>query len=471
MTGAVCPHCNHKVEQPQMVSLGQMRAKSARKKKSPTGKKEKALRITLIVAAAFLALVVAAVTLLWAFLEMNLQGSDLSGSVGVNHDLPTKDVQNIALFGLDDRDSSTDGHSDAIMIVSIDRKHNKIKMTSIGRDTLVPIEGYKSADGKSKITHAFSAGGVNLAVKTINQNFGMNITDYVYVNFLEFAEIIDYMGGVTIDVPQKVLSELNNHVYWMEIECDMEIDKVKKAGVQRLSGGQALAYARVRKVDSDIQRGNRQREVLQALFNEMKDQPLTKFPGLISKLLKICHTNMTSGELMSIATWALTGSPEFANYSLPNDDCKAWGGNHSVHNWVWIYDLDNATDLLHNFIYEDGLSGITPTTVYVPTKPKTTLPATTTQRDAPTTGGTTAGTTATATETTTGAGTSTTGTATGTGTGLSPSGTTTGTISTWDVGNTTGTTTVTTAEASGSTTATTEATTVTTATTTVAVDE
>ena len=371
-----CPHCGKMADQPKMISLSEMSAKHARKK-PPLNKKERILRIVLIVAAAVLAVLVAGTTLLWALLEGNIQrGSDLSDDVGVNELLPTKDVQNIALFGLDNRGEAVDGRSDAIVILSIDRKHNKIKMTSIGRDSLVPIEGYNSVDGKSKITHAFSKGGVNLAVKTINQNFGMNITDYAYVNFREFMEIIDYIGGVTIDVEQRELKELNNHVYWMEIECDREIEKVQSAGVQRLSGGQALAYARVRKIDSDIQRGNRQKEVLQAMFNEVKTLSLTKFPGLVSKMLKMCHTNMSSGELMSIATWALTNSPEFMNFSLPSEECNAWGGTHANHGWVWIYDLNYATRVLHNFIYEQDMDmNVSRTTTYIARKTTTTTTA------------------------------------------------------------------------------------------------
>lgn len=348
----VCPRCGATLDsKPKMVSLSEMSAKHARKKS--TGRKKKAMRVVLIVAAIILALLVAGVTVLWAMLEGSIQrGSELSGDLGINLDLSTKDVQNIALFGLDDRDSSADGRSDAIIILSIDRKRDKIKMTSIGRDTLVDVEGYKSADGKTKITHAFSAGGVNLAVKTINQNFGMNITDYAYVNFIEFADIIDYIGGVNINVQQRELWELNDHIYWMGIECDADIDKVQKAGMQRLTGWQALAYARVRKVDSDIQRGNRQKDVLQAMFQEVNSMSLTKFPGFISRILKMCHTNMSSGELMSIATWAMTKSPEFVNNSLPNEECHAWGGNHGSHGWVWIYDMDKASDLLYEFIYE-----------------------------------------------------------------------------------------------------------------------
>ena len=457
----LCPRCG--APQTETVSLGAINAAHESKRKKPKiSKKQLALRIVLIAVAVLAALVIAGVSIMWAMLETNIQkGSELSGDLSINQYLPPRDdVQNIALFGLDDRDSSADGHSDSIIILSIDRKHNKIKMSSIARDTLLPVEGYPSYDGKTKLTHAVSYGGVNLAVKTLNRNFGMNITDYVYVNFIEFAKIIDYIGGVTIEVEQRELNELNKHVYWMGIECGMKIDKVTKAGVQKLSGGQALAFCRVRKIDTDIERGNRQKEVLQAMFDKVKTLSLTKFPGLVSKVLSICHTNLDSSEMMSIATWALTGSPEFVNYSIPNKDCQAWGGNDGGHGWVWIYDLEYATCLLHDFIYESGMDpNVSRTTTYIRTTRKTTTSkrpstgtTTTTATDPPTGSGSWWNpgvdpnpdntTDSTADPTATGSDiTDPSGTGTGTGTGSDPSGSaTTAPTTSTDIGPTDSTT-------------------------------
>lgn len=407
----ICPRCGAPMK--ETVSLGAIHdAREARHKKKLT-KKQLALRISLIVLASLLAVVIAVVTIMWATIASNIKpGSELSGDIAINSDLPTEGVQNIALFGLDTRQDNEVGHSDAIIIVSIDRTHNKIKMSSIARDSLVPIDGHN----ESKITHAFGWGGVNLAVKTVNQNFGMNIRDYAYVNFYEFAKLIDFVGGVDIDVSQKEMGEMNRHIKWIKsygIKCDY----VKKAGMQHLNGGQALAYSRVRKIDSDLARSNRQKEVLQAMFDEVKGLPLTKFPSLVSKVLGMCHTNMNSGELMSIATWALTTSPEIVNKTLPSDECNAWGGVHNPHGWVWIYDLDYATAVLHDFIYEtntaagmscsrysgNGHQPVKDTTAtprpVKPTKPAKTEPALTTQPTATDTTGAATGTENTGTTT------------------------------------------------------------------------
>lgn len=358
----ICPYCG--APQTETVSLGAIHAAQATKKK-PRSAGRIIGRVLLILLAVLLALAVAAVTVMYRLVDQNIQrGSELEESnLAINEELPQEDVVNIALFGLDNRDSDTDGHSDAIIILSIDRVHNKIKMTSIARDTLVKVDGYWSKDNLTKVTHAFSYGaqkqgesGAGMAVKTLNQNFGMNISRYVYVSFPGFAEIIDYLGGVTIDVQQKEVSELNANIKVLNRVLDKDSSYIKKAGEQRLDGVQALGYSRVRKVDSDVKRGNRQKMVLEAAFNEVKNQPVSRFPKIIAACLNICHTNLSSSEILGLATWAVTSAPTIENYSLPDDSCRAWGGTHASYGWVWIMDLQYATARLHDFIYETNVT-------------------------------------------------------------------------------------------------------------------
>ena len=358
----ICPHCG--APQTETISLGAIHAAhTTPKKKRKVGKIIG--RILLILLALLLACAVAAVTIMYRLVDNNIQhGSELEESeLEINEELPEEDVINIALFGLDNRDEDTDGHSDAIIILSIDRVHNKIKMTSIARDTLVKVDGYWSKNNLTKVTHAFSYGaskknesGAGMAVKTLNQNFGMNISRYMYVSFPGFAEIIDYLGGVTIDVQQRELKETNNNIRVLKRDTVLDGDMLTKSGVQKLTGIQALAYSRIRKLDSDVNRGNRQKMVLEAAFNEVKNQPVSRFPKIIAACLNICHTNMSSGEILKLATWAVTSSPTIESFSLPDDSCKAWGGSHSSYGWVWIMDLNYATARLHDFIYETNVT-------------------------------------------------------------------------------------------------------------------
>ena len=375
-------------------------AKGATKRKKLTEKQKKWLiGIGISVGAVLLALIITAATLISGWLGKIQRESELSeGDIGINSDLPdSKKVQNIALFGLDTRADDDSGRSDAMIILSIDRVHNKIKLTSIARDSLVAIDGH----GQSKITHAWSWGKAKLAVKTINQNFGMNITDYAYVNFYEFAKLVDLVGGVMIDVSPAELNIMNNY-YGPSLRHLGYVNAT--AGYVRLNGAQALAYSRNRYTGSDIDRGNRQKEVLEAMFAEVKDMSLTKFPTLISQSLEMLHTTLSSDELMSMARWALTSSPTFEQFGLPSKECKAQGGDWGDgHGWVWHYDMDLATQVLHNFIYEEGAQSLGTTT-------KSRVPMVYTSAN--TTGSTTTTTTTTSTTTTTTTSTQDTGSTT-----------------------------------------------------------
>ncbi len=413
-TQTVCPWCGASQDEPTEQTPQQVRLSDAAapKKRRLTPKQKKWLiGIAIGVGAVVLALVVTAVTLVGSMLGQINRESELSeGDVGITEESTqlSKDVKNIALFGLDSRSDNESGRSDAIIILSVDRVHDKIKLTSIARDSLVAIDGH----GQSKITHAFAWGKAKLAVKTINQNFGMNITDYAYINFFEFAEIIDYIGGVMIDVDASEASVMNDY-YGPEL-LRLGFDYVRvSAGYQRLSGPQALAYSRNRYTGSDIDRGNRQKEVLEAMFAQAKDIPLTKYPSVISQILSMCHTTLTNSEMMSMATWAVGSSPVFEQFSLPSPECKAQGGNwNDGHGWVWHYDMGLATEILHKFIYEEELpvgAGTTTTRrTTTATKTTTTAAPTTTTTTTATGGMTTTSTTKTTASATTASSTSTT---------------------------------------------------------------
>ena len=272
-------------------------------------------------------------------------------------------VHNIALFGVDAEQGSV-GRSDAMIILSIDKEYGKIKMTSLARDSLVPIEGH----GEEKLTHAWAYGHAKLALKTINQAFGMNITDYVYINFDEFQDVIDYIGGVEVHVNSLELQTLN---YTPD-----ENKKVPGTGMQRLNGRQALLYSRIRS-DSDTNRTARQREVLIAMYEQVRRQPITKLPETMKRVMRLCHTNLDSVAMLNIAKWALLDTPTIESLSMPNDQLKPWNGIlDNARGWVRIYDLDAAKKVLYNFIYETDAK-VTGVTQYVPAT-TTTVPEETT---------------------------------------------------------------------------------------------
>ncbi len=268
--------------------------------------------------------------------ELNISTSEYDG------------VKNIALFGIDSRSDDTSGRSDAILVLSIDKKHDKIKLISIARDSYVSIDGH----GKDKLTHAYAFGKSTLAVKTLNKNFGLEITDYVTVNFFEFSRIIDYIGGVEVDVDQKEMTHLNNYVIpELQGGTGLECDKITGTGKQLLTGTQALCYARIRKIDGDIERGNRQKEVLSAMFSKVKDMGATKLPKVAQMVLSECQTSLSTNDIMGLGLWAVSANPEMENISIPNENISAKGKTISGV-WYYVYDLNQAKSEMKKFILE-----------------------------------------------------------------------------------------------------------------------
>lgn len=299
--------------------------------------------------------------------------------VGANSTLPETGVINIALFGLDNRTDTDNGRSDAILILSVDRDHNKIKLTSIARDTLANVKDYgwnnKSRDDDwTKLTHAFyygahskdlSKSGPSVAVRALNENFNLNITKYAFVNFHEFADIIDLVGGVEITVEERELYQLNKHIRGMVAGSGMDIETLDHAGTQTLTGGQALAYARLRKVDSDIKRGNRQKAVIDAVLKKAMASDLSTCLDLLEQALQLVNTNLTNGELTELAMWLLEEEPETVSFSIPDDDGKLYtwdsysnkgSATFQRHGSVYVMDLDYVSAYLHDFIYETAES-------------------------------------------------------------------------------------------------------------------
>ena len=322
-------------------------------------KGKKAVVITLISIVAVLGIVASAVAF---YINDKLNEIDRGqldvSDLGISSDVFQEKVTNIALFGVDSRSDSISGRSDAIIVLTIDRVNNKIKMTSIARDSYVTMER-KSGTMKDKITHAYSYasdGGPQLAVKTLNQNFDLDIQDYVSVNFFGFTEIIDYIGGVEIDVDADEMYVMNTEYVWHMNAMGIDCDYITKTGLQKLTGSQAVAYARNRYTGNDVDRGNRQKEILQAAYNKVKTLSVSELNKLVTLVLSNCETSLSNSEIIGLGTWAVAKSPTIENLSLPDKDCNPKSGVAATINGVWyyIYDLDIATRKIHDFINETG---------------------------------------------------------------------------------------------------------------------
>ena len=253
--------------------------------------------------------------------------------------LEQANIKNIAIFGIDSK-SGDKGRSDATMILSIDYEHNKIKLCSIARDTLVYIP---DKDVYEKFTHAYAYGGAELAVKTLNANFNLDITDYVAVNFSEMADIVDMLGGVQVDLTQGEINYMGDNG-----------KSLSPGSSVTLNGAQAVAYSRIRYLDNDNMRASRQREVLSCIFSKARSMSATQYPGLIRQGLGMCTTSLTYAEILEYSQILLKDSLTLQQNALPGDNVEAWGGiMPSSGAWCYIYDLHDASDKLFSFIYEE----------------------------------------------------------------------------------------------------------------------
>lgn len=274
-------------------------------------------------------------------------------NLGISSEIQDKygdsDIFNVALFGVDTRDEdSFSGRSDSIIIVSVDKNNNVVKLTSILRDSYVAIEGHKN----QKITHAYAFGGAELAIKTLNQNFGMNITDYATINFYKLADAIDILGGVDVEVSEAEREHLNA----IGDDDNPDFNYLDKAGFVHLTGEQAVVYARLRKIDSDVERSNRQRKVIEALIVQAKKVSPAKYGEMVRTMMSLCETSLSFSEIMSFAPM-ITKDITIQTLTIPGDEENAIGGIYDGA-WVWRYDLSVATQHIHEFIYGEPLDTV-----------------------------------------------------------------------------------------------------------------
>ena len=309
------------------------------KKKWSTGKKV-SISILLIICISIIGIGIYAINILNKYDKISYSEDDISVSPQVHDELKefTDDnhldkITNIALFGID-ADEGENGRSDSIMILTVDPVKNKLKLSSIIKDWYVEIDGY----GKDKINHAFAYGNSVLALKTINDNFGLNVDNFIAVNFTSMPEIIDKLGGIDIELTEEEISQIPN---------------VTTAGMNHLNGEQALSYARIRYASgNDYQRTSRHRTILSALFKKALKISPTEYPSLLSDFLPLVQTNFSPTELLSLANEIYSlGSDNLVEDRFPRDeDCD---GEMIDDVFYIVFDIEKVKNDMREFIYKN----------------------------------------------------------------------------------------------------------------------
>lgn len=258
-------------------------------------------------------------------------------------------ITNVLLVGVDGIDFDEKyQRSDSMIIATLDSNKEKVKLTSLYRDTLVYIPGY----GEEKMNLAFSLGGPELVMETIKYNFDVNIEKYIMINFAGFEAIIDQIGGVEIDVKEYQLHELNKYIGQATGGGDCPVEK---AGLQILNGKQALSYARIRKgVGDDYERTERQREVLFKVAEKLQKTDVIKYFSIANKMLDYLRTNIGIMDGLNMAyTISKFSNLETEQLSIPVQELcvdEEVNGNMALR----MDRYENAL-ILNNFIFNDTL--------------------------------------------------------------------------------------------------------------------
>lgn len=328
--------------------------------------KNKKIKLTVIVIS------ILAILVIVPYLYLNYQVSKINTKkvptdpkdLGINEDIfksaKGDDFVNILLFGVDTRDvEKNQGSSDSIMILTLDKVHKKLKLTSIMRDSIVNMEGQGEMKGlnQDRINYAYNYGGAPLSIKTINENYEMNIKDYVKVDFIAMEKVIDIIGGVPINVTEAERTVANGYIREVAKIENKTPTLIKKAGLQTLNGAQAVAYSRIRYVGNmDFERTQRQRTVLTEVFKKLSKSSLLDMPKIMNAILPNVETSLEKGEIMSLASYIISNKVSTVEQlRLPIEGTYRAIYVRNVYFLGW--DREPNIKKLHEFIFEGEALG------------------------------------------------------------------------------------------------------------------
>ena len=268
-------------------------------KKGRKGKKKKKHR-KLIFAIEIIVLLVLALGLFGAA-QLGRMGRIHLKDIVVNSGLTSKKgYRNLALFGVDSRDGELDGgtNSDTIMVCSINQKTGEIRLVSVYRDTYLDV----NEGSYSKANSAYAGGGPERAVNMLNKNLDLDITDFATVDFSAVIEAVDLLGGIDIELTDEEVKWLNAYLVETSQVTGVSYENIQSSGMQHLSGIQAMAYCRIRYTEGwDYKRTERQRLVLEKIFEGAKSQGVTTLASMISTMMPYIKTSLSNTEIIALA--------------------------------------------------------------------------------------------------------------------------------------------------------------------------
>ncbi len=256
-------------------------------------------------------------------------------------------VENILIIGSDEREEGSSEaelvsgqRADTMILFTIDKKNRQLKLTSFLRDSYIyiPSLGYED-----KLNAAYSLGGPQLTMDTLEYNYGIKIDGYVTINFAAFKQFIDLLGGITVDVA--------------DYEAEYMIDVCKyprtKVGLNNFNGTYALMYCRIRYLDNDLYRTQRQRKVIKAVVGKAAKTNLFKLMSIVKQVVPNIRTDISRNELISLGAGAAL---KFLRYDIVQQQIPAngtwWDESIPGSGDVINFDLEENREILERFVFE-----------------------------------------------------------------------------------------------------------------------
>ncbi len=259
----------------------------------------------------------------------------------------------VVLFGVDSREGQLNKgtRTDTIIIASINKETNEIKLCSVFRDTYLNL----SNDEYNKCNSAYAKGGPEQAINMLNMNLDMNIENYITVGFKGVVKTVDSLGGVPIDVQSNEISHLNNYQYCMNDELNLGgYTEVTSTGLQTLNGLQATAYCRIRyTAGDDFRRAERQRTVLMAILEKAKTASPAELENIAGKVFSETYTSLDLEEIVSLLK-DITSYNVVANDGFPTADLRTTGTMGKKGSCVIPVTLAANVSWLHEFLFDDA---------------------------------------------------------------------------------------------------------------------
>ncbi|MFV0527832.1 MAG: LCP family protein [Lachnospiraceae bacterium] len=328
----------------------------ARRKSRRARRKSRKSKIIFAIEMLILLLVVGA---LFVYGQVNKKANNIQGDnldlekVEINEDVVSTTgnaltgYTNIALFALDSRENDLDyGNSDTIIIATINNDTKEVRLASVYRDTLLDI----GDDTYLKANAAYAYGSAEQALSMLNTNLDLNITDYVTVNFNAVAEIVDLLGGVTVEMTDSEVVNMNDYCVETSEKTGKSYTRIEPevAGTYDLNGVQAVSYARIRYGGGDdYKRTERQRHIIQLMVNKAKSASLTTLSQIMDTVFPMIKTTYGKDEIFSMGSAMLgynivdtTGFPQDKVTDIVNDQDS-----------VIPVTLASNVTILHQFLY------------------------------------------------------------------------------------------------------------------------